>query len=292
MISLRKLLIGIVVVAGVLISAAVVLYVFNFRIYFEVRREPNLNSGVAVCQTEQQSIELMYRERLDKLQGILDATAQDIRQLQVLKNRFMEIATPAPIREKIRSNEYEKNFSSLPSSHSSIDSNRPLTNSYRDAVQEITKFQKEVSNLSADWNQQLKWLQTLPTGIPISGDFRVTHGFGMLRSRSTGKTVPHEGLDFEVKTTTSVVAAASGTVKRISREKYYGYFIEITHAEGFMTRYARVRNISVEEGHVVERGQHIAQVGGNDMPHEHLHYEVYRHSRVINPVQVLPMGHD
>jgi murein DD-endopeptidase MepM/ murein hydrolase activator NlpD len=292
MISLRKLLTGIVVAAGILIFAAVVLYVLNFRIYFELRREPNLISDDAACQSQQQRIELVYRERLDKLQGMLDATAQDIRQLQALKNRFMEIATPAPIREKIRSNDDEKNVSPLPSSNSSIDSNRPLTNSYQDAVQEVTKFQKDVGNLSADWNQQLKWLQTLPTGIPISGDFRVTHGFGMLPSRSIGKTVPHEGLDFEVKNTTSVIAAAEGTVSKVSKEKSYGNFIEITHAEGFMTRYARVRNISVEEGQRVGRSQQIAQVGGNGMPFEHLHYEVYRHGRVINPIQVLPLGNN
>ena len=292
MVSTRKLLLSIGVTTGVVICIVVILHFLNFRISFQMGRESDHMLGCVSSEPEQQRIEAIYRDRLSKLQVVLDATEQDIRRLQALKNRIMQNAIPAPMREEIHSNEDERNVPPLPDSHSRIDSNRPLTNSHQDAVQEITKFQKKVADLSADWNQQLKWLQALPTGIPISGDFKVTRGFGRLRSPSTGKNVSHEGLDFEVKNTASVISAASGTVSRISKEKYLGYFVEITHAEGFMTRYARVRNISVEEGQSVERGQHIAEVGGEGRRQEHLHYEVYRNGSVINPVQVLPISND
>ena len=45
-------------------------------------------------------------------------------------------------------------------------------------------------------------------------------------------------------------------------------------------------------GQRVNRSQQIAQVGGNGMPFEHLHYEVYRYGRLINPIQVLPLGNN
>jgi len=101
----------------------------------------------------------------------------------------------------------------------------------------------------------------------------------------------HEGLDFTAPTGTPVVSVAPGTVTRSSFEGSYGQVIEVTHAEGFMTRYAHLSRRRVVEGQVVERGTQLGDVGSTGRSTgPHLHYEVFRKDRPLNPLQVLPLG--
>ncbi len=290
-ITARKVLVGTCAVAFALVATGFLLYLIGFKIAIEVRPELARSLGGVTTEAEQQRMESVYRERLAKLQGMLDSTAQDIRQLQALKNRFMDIATPAAMREKRSGNEDGKGGPLLPTSHSGVDLNQPLASSFDDAAQEFAQFQKVVGNLRQDWNRQLNWLQTLPTGIPISGDFRVTSGFGMRNDPFTGMLARHEGLDFTAASGTSIVATADGVVTRSGWEDTYGNIVEVTHAEGFMTRYAHISKRHVAEGQQVKRGQRIAEVGSTGRSTgPHLHYEVFRHGRVLNPAQVLPIG--
>jgi murein DD-endopeptidase MepM/ murein hydrolase activator NlpD len=142
-----------------------------------------------------------------------------------------------------------------------------------------------------DWDRQLLWLQTLPTGVPIAGDFKVTSGFGMRNDPFTGTLARHEGLDFTAVSGTPILATADGTVTRSGWEDTYGNIVEVTHAEGFMTRYAHISKRHVTEGQPVKRGQKIAAVGSTGRSTgPHLHYEVFRYGRVLNPIQVLPLG--
>jgi len=104
-ITARKVLVGTCAVAFALVATGFLLYLVGFKIAIEVRPELARSLGGVTTEAEQLRMESVYRERLAKLQGMLDATAQDIRQLQALKNRFMEIATPAPMREKRSGNE-------------------------------------------------------------------------------------------------------------------------------------------------------------------------------------------
>lgn len=290
-ITARKVLIGTCAMAFALVATGFLLYLVGFKIAIEVRPELARSLGGVTTEAEQQRMESVYRERLAKLQGMLDATAQDIRQLQALKNRFMEIATPAPMREKRSSNEDGKGGPLLTTSHPGHDQNQPLVNTLDEAANEFGQFQKVVGSLRQDWNRQLTWLQTLPTGVPISGDFRVTSGYGMRNDPFTGTLARHEGLDFTAASGTPILATADGVVTRSGWEDTYGNIVEVTHAEGFMTRYAHISKRLVTEGQQVKRGQRIAEVGSTGRSTgPHLHYEIFRHGRVLNPVQVLPIS--
>jgi murein DD-endopeptidase MepM/ murein hydrolase activator NlpD len=79
--------------------------------------------------------------------------------------------------------------------------------------------------------------------------------------RFSGLLAMHEGLDFTAPTGTPVVSVAPGTVTRSWFEGCYGQVIEVTHVEGFMTRYAHLSRRRVVEGQVVERGTHLGDVG-------------------------------
>jgi murein DD-endopeptidase MepM/ murein hydrolase activator NlpD len=227
------------------------------------------------------------------MQSMLDATAQDIRQLQQLKNRFMEIATPASLRERGAAKEDGRGGPLLlmPSTRPPLDATQPLSETLDNAMGEFGQFNKTIRTMRADWDKQLQWLHTLPTGVPIGGDFRMTSGFGLRVDPFTHTLARHEGLDFTAMHGTPILAAADGLVTRSGWEDTYGNIVEVTHAEGFMTRYAHISKRLVTEGQRVKRGQHIADVGSTGRSTgPHLHYEVFRHGHVMNPAQVLPTG--
>jgi hypothetical protein len=74
----------------------------------------------------------------------------------------------------------------------------------------------------------------------------------------------------------AVVAAAAGKVTRVANtgSTSYGRWIEISHGNGFTTRYAHLSSQSVSVGQNVSQGQKIGNVGstgGSTGPH--LHYE-------------------
>lgn len=292
-ITAKKVVVAALAASLSLVLTGFILYLVGFKIAVETSPDLARTLGGVTTEAEQQRMESMYRERLAKMQDMLDSTAQDIRQLQQLKNRFMEIATPAALRERVANKEDGRGGPLLliPSKRSSLDPTQPLDETLDSAMGEFGQFSKTVSTLRADWDKQLQWLQTLPTGVPIGGDYRVTSGFGMRVDPFTHTLARHEGLDFTAMHGTPIIAAADGTVTRSGWEDTYGNIVEIAHAEGFMTRYAHISKRHVTEGQKVKRGQHIADVGSTGRSTgPHLHYEVFRHGHVMNPVQVLPNG--
>jgi hypothetical protein len=80
----------------------------------------------------------------------------------------------------------------------------------------------------------------------------------------------------------TVVAAAAGRVTRVANtgSTSYGRWVEISHGNGYTTRYAHLASQSVSVGAQVSQGQKIGTVGstgGSTGPH--LHYE-QRHNGV------------
>lgn len=290
-ITARKMVIATVALALALVTSGVLLYLVGFKIAIEIRPELARALGGVTTEAEQARMEAGYRERLQKMQAMLETTAQDIRQLQSLKNRFMEIATPAAMREKPASKEDGKGGPLLINQRPEPSPNQALSQSLDDAIQDVDQFSKVVGGLRQDWARQLVWLTTLPTGMPIGGEFRVTSGFGMRNDPFTGTLARHEGLDFTASTGTPILAAADGVVTRSGWEDTYGNIVEVSHAEGFVTRYAHISRRHVVEGDRVKRGERIAEVGSTGRSTgPHLHYEVFRYGRVLNPVQVLPLN--
>ena len=290
-ITARKMLMGAGVMAFTFATAGFLLYLVGFKIAVEVRPELARSLGGVTTQAEQERMESVYRDRLANLQGALDATAQELQQLHALKNHFMEMATPSSMREKRGTQENGKGGPFVPTSKASLRLHQPLSASMDDTAAEFHELQKTIVNMRADWNNQLTWLKTLPTGMPIGGEFRVTSGFGMRNDPFTGTLARHEGLDFTASTGTPILAAADGVVTRSGWEDTYGNIVEVTHAEGFVTRYAHISKRIATEGQKVKRGERIAEVGSTGRSTgPHLHYEIFRFGRVLDPAQVLSVS--
>ena len=116
----------------------------------------------------------------------------------------------------------------------------------------------------------------------------MTSGFGIRNDPFTGQLAMHEGLDFVAEFGSPVIATAAGTVVRSNWDAAYGNVIEVAHIEGFTTRYGHLSKRLVQEGQKVARGETLGLLGSTGRSTgPHLHYEVMRFDRVLNPVQML-----
>lgn len=104
---------------------------------------------------------------------------------------------------------------------------------------------------------------------------------------------PHTGVDFARKDgkTFDVVAVMAGKVIRVEENPVVGKQVMIQHDNGLVTVYQSLENVKVEKGQTVNKGDVIAEAGRNQFEKEtgiHLHFEVHRDQKPVNPVNFLP----
>lgn len=99
----------------------------------------------------------------------------------------------------------------------------------------------------------------------------------------------HEGVDIAAPQGTGVFVAAEGSVLRTGYDAAgYGRFVEIRHPNGMSTLYGHLSRLDVASGDRVEGGQRIGLVGSTGRSTgPHLHFEVRREDRQVNPVKVM-----
>ena len=101
----------------------------------------------------------------------------------------------------------------------------------------------------------------------------------------------HAGIDIAVLATDRVRAPARGVVTHTGwRANYsgYGLMVELRHEERLTTMYAHLAGAVVKRGDVVEQGQLLGYAGcTGSCTGQHLHFEVRRAGRLINPLRVI-----
>jgi murein DD-endopeptidase MepM/ murein hydrolase activator NlpD len=126
--------------------------------------------------------------------------------------------------------------------------------------------------------------QIVPGGRPVESGY-ISSFFGKRPDPFTGETAFHAGLDFAAAPGTRVLAAADGVVSFAGRDDGYGKLVEITHGNGYVTRYAHNSSLMVEAGQTVRRGDPLALMGSTGRSTgTHLHFEVLRDGKPVNPV--------
>lgn len=290
-ITTRTVLSAAVVVGVFLVASGFLLHFVGFKIAVEYNPDLARSIGGVTTEAEQKRMESVYRDHLAQLRESMQTTVNEIRQLETMKNRFMEMATPTVVRDKVNRREDNKGGPLVAPRPFSNLFRQPLGIEFDQTLQDFVQTQQAVLELRGRWEKQLDWLNALPSGVPIQGDFRISSGFGIRNDPFNGGLAMHEGLDFTAATGTKVVASAKGVVTRSGWDPGYGNVIEVQHAEGFATRYAHLSKRIAQVGDNVERGGVLGEVGSTGRSTgPHLHYEVFNKDRVINPVQVLPIS--
>ena len=135
-------------------------------------------------------------------------------------------------------------------------------------------------------------LAGIPTSMPASVAL-MSSDFGYRSDPFTGGGAMHSGLDFKGPLGTEILAAADGVVTSAGWQGGYGKCIEITHANGLVTRYAHLSALEVTIGQRVKRGLQIGRMGSTGRSTgSHLHFEVRMNGQAINPMKFLEANPD
>lgn len=143
--------------------------------------------------------------------------------------------------------------------------------------------------------------QTLRIAQPVNA--RIGSRYGPRRPPGGVGSANHKGVDYPVPVNTPVEATLPGVVRVKNDPDGYGNYVVIEHGNGLETRYAHLNSVNVRDGQRVEQGDVVALSGGargargsGNSQGAHLHYEVRRNGRAVNPeslnggVEVSPGG--
>lgn len=131
--------------------------------------------------------------------------------------------------------------------------------------------------------------QIRPKGRPALGGW-MSSLYGYRSDPLNGKKEFHQGVDFAGKLDTPITAVAAGIVIWSGLRYGYGNLVEISHGNGFITRYAHNRKNLVAVGEKVEKGEIIALMGTSGRSTgTHVHFEVLRNGKHLNPNSYLSL---
>ncbi len=163
-------------------------------------------------------------------------------------------------------------------------------------IKETNSTEKKTANLKiySKFNSYLDKLvsniASVPMGYPRISAF--TSFFGYRGNPfEFGRNEFHPGLDFRGQVGDQVKCTASGRIVFTGRAGGYGNCIKIQHADNLQTWYGHLSHINVREGQRVNVGEVIGRVGSTGRSTgPHLHYEVRKNGRPVNPIQYLSLN--
>jgi murein DD-endopeptidase MepM/ murein hydrolase activator NlpD len=136
--------------------------------------------------------------------------------------------------------------------------------------------------------QKDKLLSAIPAIQPVKNENlkHMASGFGYRSDPFTKARKMHEGMDFTAKNGTPIYATGDGVVARADNTASgFGNHIVIRHGYGYETLYAHLSKYKARRGQRVKRGDIIGYVGSTGRSEApHLHYEVHKDNRVVNPI--------
>ena len=139
-------------------------------------------------------------------------------------------------------------------------------------------------------DQLVNNIAQMPMGYPRVSGFTSMFG-GRGNPFGDGRSEFHPGLDFKGRTGDPVKCTASGKVIFSGRAGGYGNCVKIRHTNNIETWYGHLSRINVRQGQSVSVGQLIGKVGSTGRSTgPHLHYEVRRNGRAVNPKQYLSLN--
>ena len=126
-----------------------------------------------------------------------------------------------------------------------------------------------------------------PSGRPVE-DGWLSSKYGKRNDPFTGKQEFHKGLDFAGKKGSEVIVVGDGVVTWAGQRSGYGNMVEVSHGDGYVTRYGHNQKHLVKVGDTVRKGQQIALMGSTGRSTgPHVHFEVVRDGKTVNPARYI-----
>ena len=254
------------------------LLVILFFQFFDSPKEKMLNREIKYLTSQFEIVQ----DKVLQVESVLD----DIQERD--DNIYRTIFEAEPIAKSIRKagfggiNRYE-NLKGYKNSELLVETNKKLDQITKQLYIQSKSFD-EIIDLAKNKSDMLA---SIPGIQPVEKDkSRMASGFGYRIHPIYKIRKLHAGMDFYAKTGTPIYSTGNGVVKKTKRSRRgYGNYIEIDHGYGYVTLYAHMQKFIVKRGQKVKRGEIIGYVGNTGTSvAPHLHYEVHKDGRKINPV--------
>ncbi len=237
-------------------------------------------------ELDQQAMD--FAELQGQAERKIQALTFNLAELQARMTRLDALGEHLTVMAELEEGEFD--FSQPPALGGPMTSDFNVEFEALDLGSELGRFEARLS----DREQQLEILESLLTnrklqeqswlsGRPVEKGWISSH-YGKRTDPFSGLPSMHHGIDFAGKEGSSVIAVAAGVVTWTGSRSGYGQTVEISHGDGYVTRYAHNKQNLVEPGDVVRKGQPIALMGSTGRSTgAHVHYEVYKHGRSVDP---------
>lgn len=154
------------------------------------------------------------------------------------------------------------------------------------ADRKLAERRKSLEELKKWVNQVRRRYASTPSRWPVYGRIVSRFGYRVYPWRGF-----HKGLDVSGRYGAPVRATANGTVSFVGWRRGYGRTVIVKHGYGTTTLYAHNSKYAVKAGQKVKKGQIVAHVGNTGFSTgPHVHYEVRKWKRPINPVTYLNLN--
>lgn len=106
---------------------------------------------------------------------------------------------------------------------------------------------------------------------------------------SKDKAHPYDGIGIKAPLGSNVLAALDGEVLFVGDEgTHFGLLVIVAHQEPYITIYAQLHKSLVKTGQKLKRGQILGILGMSGGAKEpHLHFQIRKHRRPVNPLSYL-----
>jgi len=154
-----------------------------------------------------------------------------------------------------------------------------------DPVLALYQSRMELTQLSSVFSN-------MPVMKPVE-KYYISSGYGGRLDPMRKRRAIHYGVDMAGWWETPILASADGVVTYAGRNGAYGNFIEVSHENGFRTRFGHLKRIKVKSGQRVERGSVIGLMGSTGRSTgPHLHYEIWFEDKPLNPLKFFKAADD
>lgn len=213
---------------------------------------------------------LVMKHKYEAMTGqvqALQGTMQSLKQADAELRRLLSGGSRARILDEVRP---DKNDGSV---------------DLEELKRQVDESMRSVAGIRQYLVQQRDLYRATPEGWPVSG--KLTSGFGMREHPLHGDQRFHSGVDLSIPRGTPVAATADGIVSVSGYGRGNGNVVVVEHGHGFSTVYAHNERNVVRVGQTVKRGDVVAYAGATGAATGvHVHYEVWRDGRPVNPVDV------
>ena len=135
---------------------------------------------------------------------------------------------------------------------------------------------------------------TMAVGGAITAPFS---GDELVRSKTMGDWRIHKGVDIKGALGEDVKAIADGKVSSVETDSMMGNTVVVEHSGGLVSIYANLADdIALKAGDTVNGGDVIGRIGTSSLceclEEPHLHLEVHRDGKAIDPLSLFPAGEE